>query len=210
MVTLTDKDKKRYHRQLILPEFGAEAQQKLKQASVLVIGAGGLGAPILKYLCSTGIGRLGFMDDDTVDVSNLQRQIIYKEQDKDQLKAVTGKRHLQELNSTIQIEAYPYRLTKENAGKLFAQYDIVIDACDNFKTRYLISEVAQQIHIPWIYGTVFEYGGQVSVFNGHNQVQYTDLYPGGTRTRSNIRWDKCWCVACCTRYYWCNSSSRSH
>jgi len=174
---LSDKERERYQRQIILPGFGEEAQTKLKNASVLVIGAGGLASPLLKYLCSTGIGRIGIMDGDVIEVSNLQRQIMYDESDKGQYKVEVSARKLQEQNPQITIDCYNYRLTADNAHELFQKYDLILDACDNFETRYLICNAAQRAQKAWVYASVFEYGGQISVFNYITKTQYSDLYP---------------------------------
>lgn len=174
---LSDKERDRYQRQIILPGFGEEAQTKLKNARILVIGAGGLSSPLLKYLCSTGIGRIGLMDGDVVEISNLQRQIMFDDIDAGQYKVEVGARKLQEQNPQIVIDSYNYRLTNENAVDLFLQYDLIIDACDNFETRYIICKASQEAKRPWVYASVFEYGGQVSVFNYKTRTQYCDLYP---------------------------------
>ena len=174
---LNHKELDRYHRQIILPDFGEEAQIKLKCARVLVIGAGGLASPLLKYLCSTGVGCIGLMDSDVVEISNLQRQIMFDDIDAGQYKVEVSTRKLQEQNPQIVIDNYNYRLTDENAVDLFLQYDLIIDACDNFETRYIICEAAQKANKTWIYASVFEYGGQVSVFNYKTKTQYSDLYP---------------------------------
>ncbi|RZT93409.1 adenylyltransferase/sulfurtransferase [Ancylomarina subtilis] len=174
---LSDKERDRYQRQIILPDFGEEAQIKLKNASVLVIGAGGLASPLLKYLCSTGVGRIGIMDGDIVEVSNLQRQIMYDESDEGQYKVEVSAQKLKEQNPNITIDCFNYRLTKDNAVALFKKYDLIIDACDNFETRYIICRAAQKADKAWIFASVFEYGGQVSVFNYRTKTQYSDLYP---------------------------------
>lgn len=174
---LNNKELDRYQRQIILPGFGEEVQIKLKNASVLVVGAGGLASPLLKYLCSTGIGRIGIMDDDVVEVSNLQRQIMYDESDKGQYKVEASARKLQEQNPQIEIDSYNYRLTTDNAVELFQKYDLILDACDNFETRYLICNAAQKAQKAWVYASVFEYSGQISVFNYKTKTQYSDLYP---------------------------------
>jgi len=174
---LNDKELKRYHRQIIVPGFGEEAQIKLKHARVLVIGAGGLASAILKYLCSTGIGCIGLMDGDVVEVSNLQRQIMYDECDKGQYKVNVSAEKLKEQNPDLNIDCFNFRLTADNAIELFGKYDLIIDACDNFETRYIICNAAQKADKPWIYASVFEYGGQVSVFNYKTKTQYADLYP---------------------------------
>ncbi|RXQ96092.1 HesA/MoeB/ThiF family protein [Ancylomarina salipaludis] len=174
---LNHEELNRYQRQIILPDFGEEAQIKLKNASVLVIGAGGLASPILKYLCSTGVGRIGLMDGDVVEVSNLQRQIMYDESDAGQYKVEVSARKLKEQNPNIAVDCFNFRLTRDNAADLFEKYDLIIDACDNFETRYIICHAAQKAAKAWIYASVFEYGGQVSVFNHITQTQYSDLYP---------------------------------
>ena len=174
---LGNKELERYHRQIILPGFGEEAQSKLKNARILVIGAGGLAAPILKYLCSTGIGCIGLMDGDSVEVSNLQRQIMYDECDKGEYKVEVSARKLKEQNPDIRVDQFNFRLTSNNAFELFKKYGLIIDACDNFETRYIICEAAQKANKTWIYASVFEYGGQISVFNYKTKTQYADLYP---------------------------------
>ena len=174
---LSDKEQIRYHRQIILPGFGEEAQSKLKNARILVIGAGGLAAPILKYLCSSGIGCIGLMDGDIIETSNLQRQIMYDEKDVGQYKVEVSARKLKEQNPDIKVDQFNFRLTAGNAIELFKKYDLIIDACDNFETRYIICNASQKANKPWVYASVFEYGGQVSVFNYKSQAQYSDLYP---------------------------------
>ncbi|MGZ2371178.1 HesA/MoeB/ThiF family protein [Ancylomarina sp. YFZ004] len=174
---LNDNELNRYQRQIIIPGFGEEAQTKLKHARVLVIGAGGLASPILKYLCSTGVGCLGLMDGDVVEISNLQRQIMYDDSDKGQYKVEVSARKLEEQNPDINIDCFNFRLTANNAIHLFDKYDLIIDACDNFETRYIICDAAQRANKPWIYASVFEWGGQVSVFNYKTKTQYVDLYP---------------------------------
>ncbi len=177
MTELNIEEQNRYHRQIILPDFGEEAQLKLKQARILVIGSGGLASPLLKYLCSSGIGCLGIMDGDVIEVSNLQRQIMFDEKDKGQYKVDVSARKLKEQNPNIKIEAYNYRLSATNAVELFSQYDLIIDACDNFETRYIICKASQEASRPWVYASIFEYAGQLSVFNYKSQTQYSDLYP---------------------------------
>ena len=174
---LNDSELKRYHRQIILPDFGETAQLKLKQARILVIGAGGLASPLLKYLCSTGVGNIGLMDGDVVEDSNLQRQIMYDECDKGQYKVEVSARKLKEQNPNIRIDLFNFKLTRDNAIELFKKYELIIDACDNFETRYIICNAAQKTNKPWVYASVFEYGGQVSVFNYKTKTQYCDLYP---------------------------------
>ena len=138
---LSPGERLRYQRHLDLPEVGVEGQTRLKNASVLVIGAGGIGSPASLYLAAAGVGRIGIVDDDRVDVSNLQRQILHSSRDVGFAKVTSAKNRLLELNSEIRVETYPFRLTIENAREIICNYDIVIDGTDNFKTRFLINDV---------------------------------------------------------------------
>lgn len=171
----------RYDRQLILPEIGDAGQQKLQSASVLIVGVGGLGSPVSLYLAGAGVGTIGLVDDDVVSLSNLQRQVLYTELQVGQPKAVCAKERLEALNSEIKVVAYPARLTPENAVSLIAPYDMVIDGCDNFATRYLINDTCVKLGKPYIYGAIRELDGQVSVFNlkpgDPANRTYRDLYP---------------------------------
>lgn len=168
----------RYDRQMILPEIGEEGQQKLKNAKVLIIGVGGLGSPIALYLAGAGVGHLGLVDDDQVSISNLQRQVLYTEQELGQSKASCAAKRLLGLNSEIQVKAYPIRLTEDNACDLIREYDIVVDGCDNFATRYLINDACVRWGKPYVYGAICGFEGQVSVFNyGNNKRNYRNLYP---------------------------------
>jgi len=172
----------RYQRQIILSAFGQEGQQKLLQAKVLVIGSGGLGCPVLQYLTAAGVGTLGIVDDDVVALSNLHRQVLYSVNDIGCLKAESAAKTLGNLNPEIEINAYPVRLTNENALDLFAGYDIIIDGSDNFATRYLVNDACVLLGKPLIYGAVSQFEGQVSVFNhtGSNNetaVNYRDIFP---------------------------------
>lgn len=167
----------RYNRHLLLPEIGEEGQKKLAEARVLLVGVGGLGSPVALYLAAAGVGHLGLVDNDRVSQSNLQRQVLYQESEFGQLKVDCAARRLAALNGDIQIETYPFRLTKENAEQLIASYDWVVDGCDNFETRYLISDVTSRLGIPYIYGAIREFDGQVTVFNLPGGCTYRDLYP---------------------------------
>ena len=138
MNTLSPHEKERYSRQILLEEIGDEGQQKLKEAKVLIVGAGGLGSPIALYLAGAGVGHIGLADDDVVSESNLQRQVLYSEAETGMMKALCAQKRLKALNHTIQVEAYPERLTPANAARIIAGYDIVVDGCDNLDTRYLI------------------------------------------------------------------------
>ena len=175
---LTDnKDCMRYNRQEILPEIGKEGQKKLGAASVLLVGVGGLGSPIALYLAGAGIGTIGLVDDDVVSISNLQRQVLYSENEVDMKKVDCAKRRLELLNGEIRVNAYPTRLSAENARELIAQYDIVVDGCDNFSTRFLINDVCVEQGKPYVYGAIGGFCGQVSVFNYDGKTTYRTLYP---------------------------------
>ena len=171
----------RYHRQMILKNFGEAGQQKLLQAKVLVIGAGGLGCPALQYLAAAGVGTLGIVDDDVVCLSNLHRQILYSVKDIGLSKAERAAEILHHLNPEIKITAYAERLTTQNALLIIDAYDIVMDGTDNFSSRYMINDACVLLNKPLVYGAVSQYEGQVAIFN-HNknkneeQVNYRDLF----------------------------------
>lgn len=166
----------RYQRHLSLAGFGPAAQEKLKQASVLVIGAGGLGCPVLLYLAAAGVGRIEIVDDDRVDVSNLQRQVLYTERDAGQLKAEAAKRRLEELNRFVTVVAHPVRLTRDTAMKLVGGVDLVIDGSDNFGTRYLVNDACVLADRPLVYGAIQGFEGQASVFNWKGGPTYRCLF----------------------------------
>lgn len=173
----------RYERQTALPEIGEAGQEKLKQARVLIVGVGGLGSPISLYLTGAGVGTLGLMDDDMVSLTNLQRQVLYTENEIGQPKALCAARRLQALNSEIRIITYPHRLTKENAEEIISRYDIVVDGCDNFATRYLMSDTCERLHKPYVYGAIQGLDGQVSVFcHGTSPRTYRSLMPDEEET----------------------------
>lgn len=167
----------RYNRQIILPELGEAGQERLKQAKVLIVGVGGLGSPIALYLTGAGIGTIGLVDDDVVSISNLQRQVLYGEPEVGLPKALQAKKRLESLNSTIQINAYPVRLTRENAEEIASHYDIVVDGCDNFATRYLINDTCVKLGKVYVYGAIRAFDGQVSVFNYQGGTNYRDFFP---------------------------------
>lgn len=167
----------RYNRQTILPEIGDEGQEKLKKAKVLVIGAGGLGCPILQYISTAGVGFIGIIDFDTIEIHNLHRQILYTENEIGQLKAVVAKEVLSELNPLIKVEAITEKLTLENASKIIKQYDIVVDGCDNFTTRYLVNDTCVALQKPLVYGSILKFEGQVAVFNHNGSKNLRDLFP---------------------------------
>ncbi len=166
-----------YARQLSLPEFGHEGQQRLKQARVLVIGAGGLGCPILTYLAAAGVGTLGVIDFDKVEASNLHRQVLFGVDDIGKSKALAAAVHLQALNPYIDIKAYDGQLTSDNVLRLMADYDIVVDGSDNFPTRYLVNDACLLLDKPLVFGSIFKFEGQVTVFNYQGGPTYRCLYP---------------------------------
>ena len=168
---------KRYARQIILPELGIQGQQKLKQAKVLMVGAGGLGCPVLQYLTAGGVGTIGIIDDDVVDLSNLQRQILYSVNDLGRNKATVAKEKLKLLNPNVHIDAFPERLNNDNIHKIFSLYDIIIDGSDNFPTRYLVNDACVKLNKPLIFGSIFKFEGQVSVFNYMGGPDYRHLFP---------------------------------
>ncbi len=174
---LTSEEKKQYNRHLILDKIGEEGQLKLKQAKVLVIGAGGLGCPVLQYLTAAGVGTIGIIDDDVVDQSNLQRQILYTVDDIGASKAETAAKRLSRLNPFVHFKVYQEKLTKENAILVFSNYDIIVDGSDNFSTRYLANDAAVITNKPLVYGAIFKFEGQVSVFNYKGSGTYRCLYP---------------------------------
>ena len=174
---LNKQEQKQYNRHLILEEIGEQGQLKLKQAKVLVIGAGGLGCPVLQYLTAAGVGTIGVIDDDVVDQSNLQRQILYTMDDIGISKAVTAAKRLSKLNPFIVFKTYEEKLTKENAISLFNQFDIIVDGSDNFETRYLSNDASVITNKPLVYGSIFKFEGQVSVFNYKGSASYRCLYP---------------------------------
>ena len=170
--------KERYQRQTLLPEIGEEGQEKLRKARVLIVGVGGLGCPIVLYLCGAGVGHLGLIDDDHVSISNLPRQVLYDESDIGKSKVSCAIRHLQTKNSDIHIEGYPFRLDKENAETLIRDYDIVVDGCDNPATRYLISDVCHRLQKPYVYAAIGAFQGQVGILcYDHDAPTYRTLFP---------------------------------
>lgn len=177
MNTLGKEDLTRYNRQIILPELGITGQEKLKGARVLMIGAGGLGCPALQYLVAAGVGYIGIVDDDVVELSNLHRQILYGTADVGRLKSLVASEKLSLLNPLIQIVSYQERLVPENAEMLFSGYDLVLDGSDNFETRFLVNDTCVLLNMPFIFGAVFKFDGQVSVFNYEGGPVYRDVFP---------------------------------
>lgn len=176
-------DQSRYARQISLPEIGQAGQDKLARASVLCVGAGGLGSPALLYLCAAGIGRIGLIDFDTVDKSNLQRQVLFDESAVGNSKAVEAEKRLKALNSDIVFDVYDAQLTDENAEDLFQDYDVVLDGTDNFETKYLINDVAVKTGTPWAYGAIQGFDGQAALFNVRGGACYRCLHPEPPKVR---------------------------
>lgn len=175
----------RYNRQIILSEVGEKGQEKLVQAKVLIIGAGGLGAAILPYLAAAGIGEIGIIDNDSIEITNLQRQVIYKNDAIGKLKASEAKEMAVSLNPSIQINAITDTLNAKNAISLFEYYDIMVDATDNLYTKYLINDACSVTNKPFVYGSVFKFQGQVSVFNFQNGPTYRCLFPDENSNSEN-------------------------
>src|SRR6476661_966551 len=174
---LTNEEIKRYSRHLIMPEVGIDAQRKLKASKVLCIGAGGLGSPVAMYLAAAGVGTLGIVDFDTVDFSNLQRQILHGTPDVGRSKLASAKDKLHALNPEIDIRTYEVALSSQNAMQLFEPYDVVVDGTDNFPTRYLVNDACVLLGKPNAYGSIFRFEGQASVFATKDGPCYRCLYP---------------------------------
>ncbi|MBV0916352.1 adenylyltransferase/sulfurtransferase MoeZ [Mycobacteroides chelonae] len=178
---LTREEVARYSRHLIIPDLGVDGQKRLKNAKVLVIGAGGLGSPTLLYLAAAGVGTIGIVEFDVVDESNLQRQIIHGQSDIGRSKAQSARDSVLEINPLVEVRLHELRLEPDNAVNLFSQYDLILDGTDNFATRYLVNDAAVLAHKPYVWGSIYRFEGQVSVFwedapDGLG-LNYRDLYP---------------------------------
>ncbi|WP_353718185.1 HesA/MoeB/ThiF family protein [Dyadobacter sp. 676] len=174
---MTPIERKRYARQIIMPEMGLAGQEQLRAGKVAVVGAGGLGCPILQYLVAAGVGKIGIIDDDTVDLTNLHRQILYAADDIGKNKAITAVEKLSVLNPFVRLTAYPDRLSADNATDLLSGYDLVIDGSDNFETRYLVNDFCVELNKPFVFGSILRFEGQVSVFNYKGGPTYRCLFP---------------------------------
>lgn len=170
-------DYNRYERQIMLPEIGEKGQQLIMKSSVLIVGLGGLGSPVALYLTGAGIGRIGLCDYDKVSLSNLQRQVLYDEASIGELKTEAARRRLSALSSETMFELYSDGLNTENARAIVSGYDLVVDCCDKFSTRYLIDDVCAECSKSWIYASIGTFNGQVAVMNGKAGVRYSDVYP---------------------------------
>ena len=177
MKQLSNDDHLRFTRHFSLPEIGRVGQKKLKNARVLVIGAGGLGSPLLIYLAAAGIGSIGIVDDDTVSTSNLQRQVLYTSAEVGKKKVVIAARKLSALYPETEIKTFDFKLNEENAESLLSNYDLIADCTDNYKTRELIGRVSAKLNMPLAFASVLNYEGQISVFNYRNGAVYFDLFP---------------------------------
>jgi molybdopterin/thiamine biosynthesis adenylyltransferase/rhodanese-related sulfurtransferase len=176
-VTLSNEEIRRYTRHLIMPEVGMEGQKKLKAVSVLLIGAGGLGSPLAMYLAAAGVGRIGVVDFDVVDSSNLQRQIAYSTSDVGKPKLDAAKERITGINPYVEVKTYETHLTSENALDILKDYDVIIDGTDNFPTRYLVNDACVLLGKPNVYGSIFRFEGQASVFYAKEGPCYRCLYP---------------------------------
>jgi molybdopterin-synthase adenylyltransferase len=167
----------RYNRQMMLPEIGDSGQEKLKKAAVLVVGAGGLGCPVLQYLATAGVGKIGIIDFDKIELHNLHRQILYTEKHVGQAKATTAKSVLEILNPLIQIQAFDEKLDLENASKIIRDFDIIVDGSDNFASRYLVNDTCVALGKSLLYGSILNFEGQMAVFNHKGTKNLRDLFP---------------------------------
>ncbi|WP_347559437.1 adenylyltransferase/sulfurtransferase MoeZ [Aeromicrobium sp. IC_218] len=174
---LTIDEVRRYSRHLIIPDVGMTGQKRLKNAKVLVIGAGGLGSPALLYLAAAGVGTLGIVDDDVVDESNLQRQVIHGQSDIDKPKAVSAAESVAEVNPYVNVIVHNERLDNDNVLEIFSGYDLILDGTDNFATRYMVNDAAVILGKPYVWGSIYRFEGQASVFWAEHGPQYRDLYP---------------------------------
>ncbi len=176
-IQLNKEEYARYSRHIILPEVGLEGQKRLKAASVLCIGTGGLGSPLLLYLAAAGVGRIGIVDFDVVDSSNLHRQIIHGTSSVGMPKIESAKNRVLEINPHCQVDLYETRISSENALSLMEPYDVIVDGTDNFPTRYLVNDACVLLNKPNVYGSIFRFEGQATVFNYEGGPNYRDLYP---------------------------------
>lgn len=182
---LSPREILRYQKQIMIPEIGVDGQKKLKNARVLVVGAGGLGCPALQYLAAAGIGKIGIVEFDIVGETNLQRQVLYGSDDVGKLKSIIAKTRLEHLNSLIAIEVINLKLNKTNSQNIFKNYDIIIDATDNNEARYDISDSCVLLNKPMVHGAVYKNEGQVSVFNFNGGPDYRSYNP--VENRSDIK-----------------------
>jgi len=174
---LTPRETRRYLRQIMIPEIGKEGQEKIKQARIMVVGAGGLGCPVLQYLTASGVGKIGIVEFDKVDETNLQRQVLYGAADLGKLKSIIAIKHLEYLNPLVETETINLRLDSENALGIFKDYDIIVDSTDNFEARYIINDSCVILNKPMVHGSIYKFEGQVSVFNYKGGATYRCYNP---------------------------------
>ena len=174
---LNKEEGKRYFKQILLEEFGLNAQIELKKAKVAVVGAGGLGCPVLQYLASCGVGTIGIIDFDTVDVTNLHRQILYTPNDVGQKKAHLAAERIKQQNPFVTTMVHDVLLSEENVETIFSQYDVVVDGCDNFATRYVVNDACIKLNKPLVYGSILGFEGQVAIFNYKGSKHLRDIFP---------------------------------
>lgn len=177
MTTFTKEELNRYNRQLMLPGFGLEGQTKLKNAKVLVVGAGGLGCPVLQYLCAAGVGTIGIIDFDKIELHNLHRQVLYSTTDVGKPKAETAAAILKAQNQNVEFQVFNDMLNKKNSTQLISQFDLVVDGSDNFPTRYLVNDTCVELKKPLVYGSIFNYEAQLAVFNYDGGKNLRDIFP---------------------------------
>ena len=182
---LSGKEKRRFEKQIMLPEIGEEGQEAIKSGKVLVIGAGGLGCPALQYLSAAGTGNIGIVEFDLVNETNIHRQILYGSRDIGKLKSIIAKNILEKLNDLNTVEIFNLRLTATNAERLISPYDIIIDATDNYETRYVIDSVCSKQGKPMIHGAIYKNEGQVSVFNYNGSQSYSSYNPFNSDKHQN-------------------------
>ncbi|MBG0860443.1 MAG: HesA/MoeB/ThiF family protein [Bacteroidales bacterium] len=175
--SLSPRELRRYKKQIMIPEIGIEGQQKLKNAAVLVVGAGGLGCPVLQYLVSSGVGKVAIVEFDLVDETNLQRQVLYGSNDVGKLKSIIAKNRLEHLNPLIEVVIINLRLDSTNSLRILKDYDIIVDATDNLETRYLINDSCVILGKPMVHGAIYKFEGQVSVFNYRGGPTYRCYNP---------------------------------
>ncbi len=174
---LTSREKRRYGKQIMIPEIGIAGQEKLKNASVLVVGAGGLGCPVLLYLTAAGVGKIGIVEFDVVDETNLQRQILYGSRDLGKLKSIIAKDRLEEINPLITLKVINLKLDNTNSTDIFRDYDVIVDATDNLKARYAINDACILMKKPMVHGAIYKFEGQVTVFNYKGGPDYRKYNP---------------------------------
>jgi len=181
---LSQRESRRYRKQIMIPEIGIEGQEKLKKASVLVVGAGGLGCPVLQYLVAAGVGRIGLAEFDVVSEENLQRQILYGSNDVGKLKSIIARDRLEHLNSLVTLEIYNLRIDASNVLPVFRDFDVIVDATDNLEARYIINDSCVILNKPMVHGAIYKFEGQVSVFNYKGGPTYRCYNPLNPEAKS--------------------------